>query len=888
MKNWKKLLICCVSFVVAFFANVAIDLACGGEIDPYDYYISFFHNNLQGEKAYNSFYFTDYQYLFNDKEPESEAAVNAVEWANYLGNSINPNDVKKAMYGLDSTSNAAVLHQFLGDKNSMPDSLKHNTFLNALSANQKALQYYQFAKEVEPLASFSYDLWEPKPVDTTRLRAAATKAFGFAAVEKDAFLKLRYAYQAERLFHYGQNYERAKQVYTELINQYPSKSHVKGWALALKAGEDRKLGDTLQSAYQFSKVFADYPERRLQAYRNYHYIGVKAADVLPLAKTNAEKAVIYAIDGFADPEISTEYLEKVYAFEPASPMVGVLLVREINKLEQNYLTDRLNNVTATAYQTPAANEHNFVDQDTVKQQQNTHNWLYYVGSFLLIAGMVLLVITFKNKHNTANRNYQIGSVLLFVAGAGLLLYAVFTGKKLVPKNEKIRANPAFFTTVPDSVQQKYNQHIEKLVGFCDQLSAEKKYPEPAIATLTKAYLYWMQSKTVEGFNAINVSEKENLTPKMHDQQQLIKLLLSAQKIQRMDSVNENSLLPSLKWLDKKVVRTKTAVISNDQWTTERINRFATTSRDFYLHVLAPVYLRQRDTARAALALLKSESYGNYVTDYPYMSHGVFPDFWYNYLRSAQIQRLINWEKHPPENAWLQFFSADLQKLQADHLYELLGTAYLREHNYAAAVAVFAHQTEQDKRTTEDEEGDPFLDQLNDYPKIFSASTESNTKQNFAQAMASLQNKIKAEPKNPQNYYRFATALYNTSTYGNSWNLISYNWSSTDYARESVYPYDADYVKTSNAEKYYLKARSLSNNADFKAKCTFMAAKCQQKQQEIPSYMSNYETYEAAQKKYGKQMRQNLYFKELQQYRQTAFYKMAVTECSYLKDFINGK
>lgn len=800
MNNWKKLLICCVSFVFAFFANVAIDLACGGEEDPYDYYISFYHNNLQGEKDYGSFYFTDYQYLYNDAEPASETDINANEWATYLGRSVKSADVKKAMYGLDSANNVAI-NQFLGGKRSMPDSLSQNTFLRALSSDQNkaALQYYRFAKKVEPIANFNYNLWEPTPVDTISLRNAAVKALNFASAEKDAFLKLRYAYQAERLFHYGKDYQRAEQVYATFIDQNRSNSHVKGWALALKAGEERWLGDTLQSAYLFSKVFADYPERRVQAYRNYHYLDVTAPQVLPLAKNNTEKAVIYAIDGFGKPEINMDYLEKVYQYEPASPMVGVLLVREVNKLEEYYLTGRLSNLT-----------------------------------------------------NSAAKKFV---------------------KPIIISTKNSTANPAFFAKVPDSIQAKYNDYIQKFVQFCDQLSAEKKYPEYGIGNLTKAYLYWMQSKTEDGFQAVEAAKKEKLNSKMQDQQQIVKLLLSAQKIRQVDLVNENILLPSLKWLDEKV-----KLHRNNDLTEADINRFATTSRDFYLHILAPAYLRQGDTTRAAMALLKSNATG----------FGSLPDFWYNYLRSKQLQRIINWKKHQPKTPWLQFLTARLAYVDKEDLYELLGTAYLREHNYAAAFTAFAHRKNKDKRSIDTEEGDPFLDQLNDYPKTFSVPGKGFTKVDFAKAMAALRSKIKAKPKNPQNYYRFATGLYNTSTYGNSWNLISYGWSADDFGRQKIYTYDADYVKTTNAKQYYLKARALSNNAEFKARCTFMAAKCQQKQQQMPSFIYNYAAYDAAQKNYGKQMHHNPYFKELAQYKRASFYKTAVGKCSYLRDFLTGK
>ncbi|MEX8549221.1 MAG: hypothetical protein V5804_16595 [Mucilaginibacter sp.] len=888
MKNWKKLLICCVSFVLAYFANVAVDLACGGEIDPYDYYISFYHNNLQGEKGYGSFYFTNYQYLFDEEEPASEKDINADEWAAYLRNPVKTADVKKAMYGLDSAGNAAVNQQLLGGKRSMPDSLQRNTFLDALSLarNQRALQYYRFAKEVEPIANFSYNLWEPTPVDTLGLRNAAEKALGFASAEKDAFLKLRYAYQAQRLFHYGKDFEKAKQVYARFINPNPSKSHVQGWALALKAGEERRLGDTLQSAYLFSKVFADYPKRRVQAYRNYHYINVKADNVLQLAKTDAEKAVIYAIDGFGKPEIGMDDLEKVYQFQPNSPMVGVLLVREVNKLEEYYLTNRLNNLTDSAARSQVKSKL-ISAENTQAKSKNSFGWVLLAGSFLLIVGIVGLIIKNKSVKTVPKLVY---GFLLF-AGAGLLVYTFFIRQKAMPAARSMKANPAFFTRVPDSVQTKYNQYAERLISFCDQLSAEKKYPEAGIGNLTKAYLWWMQSKAAEGFKAIEASEKEKLNPKLQGQQQIIKLLLSAQIIQQVDSVNENNLLPSLKWLDGKVKSTPVEVVNNSGMYDGRINRFATTSRDFYQHILAPAYLRQGDTTRAALALLKSDSYNAGLNNYSFNVHSL-PDFWYRYLRSKPLQQLVSWKEHQPETPWVQFLTSELTGVSTDDLYNLLGTAFLREHNYSEAVTAFAHQKNKAKRSIDEsseELGNPFLEQLNDYPKTFAAAGSGCTKPDFAKAMAALQNKIKASSGNPQLYYQYATALYNTSTYGNSSYLISYDWSSMDYARKTIYSYDTDYIKTSNARQYFLKARALSTDADFKAKCTFSAAKCWQKEQELPDYLSIvYNQHDAAQQNYSKKMRRNPYFKQLEPYKQTSFFKTAVGECSYLKDFLAGR
>jgi hypothetical protein len=185
------------------------------------------------------------------------------------------------------------------------------------------------------------------------------------------------------------------------------------------------------------------------------------------------------------------------------------------------------------------------------------------------------------------------------------------------------------------------------------------------------------------------------------------------------------------------------------------------------------------------------------------------------------------------------------------------------------------------------EGTIFKETINDYPQLITGWV---SKFQFAKSMAALETKLKTDPKNPDIYYKMATAIYKTSTYTIYWNIISYEWSSYDFGRESLYYYDADYVKTLTAMRYYLKARDLSTDQEFKAKCTFMAARCEQKQHEVPLYddPNAYDNYLKREKQYYAIIKHNTFFKEMQQFKSTSFYQKAVDECSYLKDFINGK
>ena len=122
--NWKKSLIFCVSFIAIFFGEIAINIACGPEQDPYDYYVSFFHNNIQGE-SYVPFAFNGLLYLNSEDEVLNEQDVNSAEWAKYLG--AKPADVRLVMYELDSVSNSLLSKNSFKWTTSLPDSLKNNS-----------------------------------------------------------------------------------------------------------------------------------------------------------------------------------------------------------------------------------------------------------------------------------------------------------------------------------------------------------------------------------------------------------------------------------------------------------------------------------------------------------------------------------------------------------------------------------------------------------------------------------------------------------------------------------------------------------------------------------------------------------------------------------------
>lgn len=816
--NWKKSLIFCVSFFAVFFGEIAVNIACGPEQDPYDYYVSYFHNNVQGDE-YSPFAFSEMVYLYNDQEVESEAEINSAEWAKYLG--AKKEDVFKAMYAVDSAT-SVKLANFQSIAN-LPDSLKQNSFLQSLTKKERAKKYYLFAKSVEPLVTKDFDMWNPAPKDSLSMLKKAEEANELANNEADDFLKLRYAYQAERLYHYNGNYEKSKSVYEKLIAENKSVSAVKGWALAVYAGAVRYAGKPDEAAYLFAKVFASNPERRVQAYKNYFYTSSPLASALKFTKNDTEKASVWAINGFGNPAPDTESLKKVYEYTPKSLLSGALLVREINKLEQNL----------------------------IKESTLTSN----------------PVDTYYNRFYDENRN-------------------------------------------TDSIENANLKNLQNIKAFALRLAADKKYPEPELGTISAAYLAWIENKPEESLSYLsNIKNQNKLPERLTNQIRIIQMLISAAKIKQGSDFKAVELVPVLKWLDEKRFAENKEQSQNQDYYYYRWvggqNRFTITTRNFYQQILAPAYAKMGDTARAAMAMLKGDLIYQTIKKNKFTANMSYQTtyFWQNKLSPKTMLALADFKANLKSDGFDGMLSEGVNKLNTNDFYELLGTAYLRTHEYDKAVAAFNKipanykfftpsnwYSEKDNQKTY---ANPFIERVKDYPKRYGNKAPGITKKTFAQEMLRLQKLTISDKANAAlYYYKMANGIYQTGYYGNSWFLISYDWSSLSNFEKPLESFDADYKLASTAKAWYLKARSLTKDVNLKAKCTFMLAKCEQKKIISNSYgnINWYDgDYQEKNSKFLALNYNNPYFKEMKlKYAATPYYKTAVGECSYLRDFLKGK
>lgn len=341
--NYRKFIVFFISFCVVLFGNVIYTLSCGPEMDPYDYYISFF-NPYQSGKGYEPFYYTSMTSFYDDATP-SEAEANVSDWQQFTGNKATAADIRQYIYTYSREQMAAVTVKSTA---SLPDSVRSNTFTRFLQEdrNQEAARYLLFAKTCEPAVSAA-DRWSEPTHDVPQMTALLKEATELYDKTSNKEIRERYAFQQIRLMHYTGQYTDAATAFDKLFKKSGS-TLIYYKALALKAGALQHQGDSVQSTYLFSRVFDKAPALRTSCFLSMRWANAPENAVYALCRDNHEKAMVAAVYGFGDNAPSLEPLKKAYGFDPSSPALNVLLGREISKLEADFLDKAVSTSTDSA------------------------------------------------------------------------------------------------------------------------------------------------------------------------------------------------------------------------------------------------------------------------------------------------------------------------------------------------------------------------------------------------------------------------------------------------------------------------------------------------------------------------------------------------------------
>jgi hypothetical protein len=342
--NWKLFITVCVSsFLISFPQNI---IGCGGDYDPYDYYISFFNQHNVENKNYKPFYYTNSTFLFDNDEPTSLTDVIANEWSEYCNKTVSAKDALRFVnkFALKDVSN---LYYHIEKKTALkiPDSVKTNGMTNYFikNADLEALGYIMYAKQVEPLV-YAESEWDVPKRDAAKVTKLTKNGVQLYNAAKKEIFKLKYAYQVLRLNHYSGDYTSTISNYENLVSPLTIKSVLQPLCLSLKAGSLFRTGNHKLAAYLFSKAYAMSDAKKIANFLGFVWSyknGEDKAAYLSQCKTNEEKADMLTLFSLNNVKNDNETLQKILELNPASNALEILATREINKLEERLLTPTL-------------------------------------------------------------------------------------------------------------------------------------------------------------------------------------------------------------------------------------------------------------------------------------------------------------------------------------------------------------------------------------------------------------------------------------------------------------------------------------------------------------------------------------------------------------------
>ena len=303
--------------------------------------------------------------------------------------------------------------------------------------------------------------------------------------------------------------------------------------------------------------------------------------------------------------------------------------------------------------------------------------------------------------------------------------------------------------------------------------------------------------------------------------------------------------------------------------------------------LAERYKKQGDILKAELLNSKDrlfyDNYSNLKSMVAYMDKPVKSEFDKFYLGNYQYTRKSIYDYM----AVKAFYDHDLNK--AIKLYEEGNAAekvqvkkeVLQEYYDSLANKYYSVNTFGGTEL----KGDPFIIHINDCHDCDHALPDKKTytKIEFVRRLLALQKVVEKDPKNHvSECFELANGFYNATYWGNARHF--YETDIAVYNADNAY-FEAKQRSTlkelpindcSRAIYYYKLALNNSSNNEFKAKCAFMLAKCEQN-----------EFFMRKPKNFAGDFKAGQYFRLLREkYSKTNYYREVIRECGYFRTYVS--
>ena len=353
--NFKKLLKYSSVLMALSLSFYLIAYSCGWSEDECDNYVSFINPSVVETKNASHFFYSP-GYFFFQCDIDSDLVQdgnshqqNLEEWQGYVGKDVNVADIDSFIYG-NSYEMLASFYQSIEKNKFMmaPSRFRNNTMTQYFkrTRDREALGYLMYAKQCESLSNIPADSWELPVVDSVQVNRLLKNGRQLVAVAKSDFIKERYLFQLIKTAFYGKRYQ---QVINMIEVDYPpfqrNYSSVDRRIQGYKAGAFFRMGRRAESAYLFSRLVDDSKDYTWAFSNSVSFVWAhrdqSVEDILRYCKSSQEKAMVYALVALRNQETySMDLLRKVYELDPNNTYLDVILIRELNKIEHEYVDFR--------------------------------------------------------------------------------------------------------------------------------------------------------------------------------------------------------------------------------------------------------------------------------------------------------------------------------------------------------------------------------------------------------------------------------------------------------------------------------------------------------------------------------------------------------------------
>lgn len=356
----------------------------------------------------------------------------------------------------------------------------------------------------------------------------------------------------------------------------------------------------------------------------------------------------------------------------------------------------------------------------------------------------------------------------------------------------------------------YDNEINGFIEFAKKVEAEGKTTTPALWHSAAGFLHYFKGNNELALTMLTEAQGMAGTPRMKDNARACAVIAAAHA-PALDDTFYNNIAGEIAWLKSK--------ISDDD------PHYREVMQRLIYDELEP-RLRNAGKATMATALLawaRDNEYEDYDGDYSNAIEG---------LTAAQMLAFKNYFDAAPTNAFERMIHSGMKPTAPDELNDLVGTKYLRESNFAAAIpylekvplSYLSQQAISRYAAARDFKRDRWFGRQvvdrnwDEWASNATATVKQNAKLLYCRDMVDLLARYD-KATGEQRYrlaYTLASRYYQASYRGDCWYLTHYSNSVNDEAQE----YELDFVAVA---RVYLTEAKRSTNFELQQKTLYAYA-----------------------------------------------------------------